>query len=70
MMIDRRNFIASTIVLAAAPPIQLLASQQSSSATSQSRVDFMIRGWSVKDDRAVVNQAWITVSNSWRAAWR
>jgi hypothetical protein len=70
MMIDRRNFIVSTIVLAAAPPIQLLASQQSSSATGQSRVDFMIRGWSVQDDSAAANQAWITVSNSWRAAWR
>ena len=70
MMIDRRSFIASTIVLAAAPPIQLLASQQSSSTTRQSRVDFVIRGWSVQDDRAGVNQAWITVSNSWRAAWR
>jgi hypothetical protein len=69
-MIDRRNFVASTIVLAAAPAIQLLASQQSSSATSQSRVDFMIRGWSVQDDRAGVNQAWITVSNSWQTAWR
>ena len=70
MMIDRRSVIASTIVLAAAPPIQLLASQQSSSATSQRRVDFMIRGWSVQDDRAGVNQAWITVNNSWQAAWR
>jgi hypothetical protein len=70
MMIDRRNFIARTIVLAAAPTIQLLASQQSSSATSQSRVDFMIRGCSVQDDHAGVNQAWITVSNSWQTAWR
>ena len=70
MMIDRRNFIASTIALAAAPPIQLLASQQSSAATSQSRVDFMIRGWSVQDDRSGTNQAWIAVSNSWRTAWR
>jgi hypothetical protein len=70
MMIDRRSFIAGTIVLAAAPPIQLLASQHSSSATRQSRVDFMISGWSVQDDRAGVTQAWITVSNSWQAAWR
>jgi hypothetical protein len=70
MMIDRRNFIAGTIVLAAAPPIQLLASQQSSSATGPSRVDFMIRGWSVQDDRVGANQAWITVSNLWQAAWR
>jgi hypothetical protein len=70
MIIDRRNFIASAIVLAAAPPIQLLASRQSSSATSQGRVDFMIRGWSVQDDRAGGNQAWITISNSWRTAWR
>jgi hypothetical protein len=70
MMIDRRSFIAGTIVFAAAPSIQLLASQQSSSATRQSRVDFVIRGWSVQDDLAGVNQAWITVSNSWQTAWR
>jgi len=31
---------------------------------------FMIRGWSVEDDRAGANQVWITVSNSWRTAWR
>jgi hypothetical protein len=37
---------------------------------SQSPVVFMIRGWSVQDDRAGANQVWITVSNSWRAAWR
>ena len=70
MMIGRREFIASTIALAAAPPIHLLPSQQPPSAASQSRVVFMIRGWSVQDDRAGANQVWITVSNSWRTAWR
>ena len=38
--------------------------------SNQSRVVFMIRGWSVQDDRAGANQVWITVSNSWRTAWR
>jgi hypothetical protein len=47
-----------------------LPSQQPSPAASQSRVVFMIRGWSVQDDRAGANQVWITVSNSWRTAWR
>lgn len=70
MMIDRRDFIASTTLAFVAPAIHLLPSQQPSSAASQSRVVFMIRGWSVEDDRAGANQVWITVSNSWRTAWR
>ena len=70
MMIDRRDFIASATSVFVAPAIHLLPSQQPSSAASQSRVVFMIRGWSVQDDRAGVNQAWITVSNSWQTAWR
>ena len=66
----RRDFIASATLVFVAPAIHLLPSQQPSSAASQSRVVFMIRGWSVQDDRAGANQAWITISNSWRAAWR
>ena len=70
MMIDRRDFIASASLVFVAPAIHLLPSQQPSSAASQSRVVFMIRGWSVRDDRAGANQVWITVSNAWRTAWR
>jgi hypothetical protein len=70
MMIDRRDFIAGATSVFVAPAIHLLPSQQPSSAASQSRVVFMIRGWSVQDDSAGANQAWITVSNSWRTAWR
>jgi hypothetical protein len=70
MMIDRRDFIASTILVGLTPAIQLSPRQQSSSAASQSRVVFMIRGWSVEDERAGANQVWITVNNSWRTAWR
>ena len=66
----RREFIASTTLVFVAPSIHLLPSQQPSPAASQSRVVFMIRGWSVQDDRAGANQVWITVSNSWRTAWR
>ena len=69
-MIDRRDFIASATLVFVAPAIHLLPSQQPSSAASQSRVVFMIHGWSVQDDRAGANQVWITVSNSWRTAWR
>jgi hypothetical protein len=69
MVIDRRDFLANAILVGVAPAIQLLPWQQPSSAGSQSRVVFMIHGWSV-DDGAGANQAWITVSNSWRAAWR
>jgi hypothetical protein len=72
MMIDRRDFIASATLVFVAPAIHLLPSQQPSSAASQSqsRVVFMIGGWSVQDDRADANQVWITVSNSWRTVWR
>ena len=70
MMIDRREFIAIATSVFVALAVHLLPSQQPPSAASQSRVVFMIRGWSVQDDRAGPNQAWITVSNSWRTAWR
>ena len=70
MMIHRRDFIASAIAVGVAPTIQLLPAQQLSSPASQSRVAFMIRGWSVEDDRAGANQVWITVNSSWRTAWR
>ena len=65
----RRDFIVSATLAFVAPAIHLPPLQQPSPA-SQSRVVFMIRGWSVQDDRAGANQVWITVSNSWRAAWR
>jgi hypothetical protein len=55
MMIDRRDFIASATLAFVAPAVHLLPSQQPSSAASQSRVVFMIRGWSVQDDRAGAN---------------
>jgi hypothetical protein len=70
MMIDRRDFIAGATLVFIAPAMRLLPSQQPSSAASQSRVVFMIRGWSVQDDRASADQVWMTVSNSWRTAWR
>jgi hypothetical protein len=70
MMIHRRDFIANAIAIGVAPTIQLLSAQQLSSAASQSRAVFMIHGWSIQDDRADADQAWITVSNSWRTAWR
>jgi hypothetical protein len=66
----RRDFIASATLVFVAPAIHLLPSQQPSSAASQRRVVFMIHEWSVQDDRAGANQVWITVSNSWRTAWR
>jgi hypothetical protein len=66
----RRDFIASGTLVFLAPAIRLLPSQPPSSAPTPKRVVFMIRVWSTPDDRAGANQVWITVSNSWRAAWR
>jgi hypothetical protein len=65
----RRDVIASAALVFASPAIHLLPPQQPSSAARR-RVVFMIRGWSVQDDGAGADQAWITVSNSWRSAWR
>ena len=70
MMIDRRDFIAGATLAFCAPVIRLLPSQQPSFTATQSRVVFMIRGWSVQDDPASADQVWMTVSNSWRTAWR
>jgi hypothetical protein len=70
MMIDRREFIAGATLAFVAPAIPLLPSVQPVSAASQNGVVFMIRGWSVPDDGAGANQVWMTVSNSWRTAWR
>jgi len=69
-MIDRRDFIAGAILVGVAPAIELLPWQQPSSAASNSHVVFLIHGWSVEEGRAGADQVWITVSNSWRTAWR
>ena len=68
----RRDFIASATLVFVAPAIHMLPSQQPPLAGSQgqSRAVFMIRGWSTQDDRPDANQVWITVSGSWRTAWR
>jgi hypothetical protein len=70
MTINRRDFIASAGLAFVAPAIPLLPSLQPVAAASQSGVVFMIRGWSAEDDGSGADQVWITVSNSWRAAWR
>jgi hypothetical protein len=70
MMIDRREFIAGATLVYIAPAMRLLPSQQPSAGVDRSRVVFMIRGWSVQDDPARSDQVWVTVSNSWRTAWR
>jgi hypothetical protein len=70
MMIDRRHFIASATLAFVAPAIPLLPSLQPVAAASQRGVAFMIRGWSPEDDGTGADQVWITVNNSWRAAWR
>ena len=66
----RREFIASATLVFLAPTISLLPSQQPSPAASQSRAVFMIHGWGVQDDPAGADHVWMTVSNSWRTAWR
>jgi len=69
MMIDRREFIAGTTLLAVAPTLGLMPPQLPSRAASASRPPFLVDGWSIEDGEAE-NQVWIRVSRSWRTAWR
>ncbi|MDB6102043.1 MAG: hypothetical protein JWO52_2042 [Gammaproteobacteria bacterium] len=79
----RRDVIARATWIFVAPVIHLLLPEQPCTSASHvepehvqtshvhdSRVVFMVHGWSVNDDCAPAVQAWITVGNSWRTAWR
>jgi len=72
-MIDRRTFVAGTALLAVAPVVaptlETLPSPASASA-AESRLVFMIDGWSIPGDRATGEEVWIRIGHAWRTAWR
>jgi hypothetical protein len=70
MMIDRRDFIAGVAVAAVAPTLPLLSDLPPALAAEARPLVLMINGWSVPDESAGADVAWITISHSWRTAWR
>jgi hypothetical protein len=72
-MIDRRTFVAGTAFVVVAPVVaatlETLPSAPSACA-AESRLVFMINGWSIPDARASAEEVWITIGHSWRTAWR
>ena len=75
MMIDRRDFMAGTALIAIAPPLELLPAHLPPGDSKLGNPIFMINGWSTphaEGDNADTarEQIWITVDRSWRTAWR
>jgi len=69
-MIDRRTFLAGTALVALAPPLERLPAQLPTPETAKGRVVLMIEGWSVPEESAAADVAWIRIGRSWRTAWR
>jgi hypothetical protein len=70
MIIDRRDFIAGTALVAVAQPFQLLPRKLPQPATNMSYPVFMIDGWNVQGSSDATSPMWIRVDRSWRVAWR
>ena len=74
-MIDRRDFMVGTALVAIAPPLELLPTHVPLRDTRLGRPTFMINGWSTSraegdNADAASDQIWIIVDRSWRTAWR
>ena len=70
MMIDRRELIVGTAVVAIAPTLKLLPDLLTSDETELSPVTFMIEGWSSQHDRGTANVVWMRIGHAWRTSWR
>ena len=70
MMIDRRELIVGTAVVAIAPTLKLLPDLLTSDETELSPVTFMIEGWSSQDDGGTANLVWVRIGHAWRTSWR
>jgi len=79
MRISRRIFIKSTSLAAAAPAFASLFAvsrvRASPSTSPQNNLVFKIAGWSARDFVSTdgsppAEEVWISVSRSWRTAWR
>ena len=69
-MIDRRSFVAGTALVALTPALHWLPAQLPTPETATDRLVLMIEGWSVPDENAPADVAWIRIGRSWRTAWR
>jgi hypothetical protein len=69
-MIDRREFVSGTTLVAIAPTVSLLPVALPTRAAETNRLVMKIDGWSTPDQRGADEEVWITVSRSWRTAWR
>jgi hypothetical protein len=66
MIIDRRELIVGTAVVAVAPRLKLLPCLLTSDETELSPVTFMIEGWSSQDDGETANLVWLRIGHAWR----
>lgn len=70
MMIDRRTFMAGTTSITLAPALDLLPVQLPTSETPAGQLVLMIEGWSTPGESNAADAVLITISRSWRTAWR
>jgi hypothetical protein len=70
MIIERRELIVGTAVVAVAPTLKLLPRLLASDETGPRPVTFMIEGWSFQDDSGAANLVWMRIGHSWRTTWR
>jgi hypothetical protein len=70
MIIDRRELIVGTAVVAVAPTLKLLPDLLASDETELVPVTFMIEGWSSQDDGGTASVAWMRIGHAWRTSWR
>jgi hypothetical protein len=70
MIIDRREFIVGTAVVAVAPTFKLSPRLHASDETGLRPVTFMIEGWSFQADSGAANLVWMRIGHAWRTTWR
>jgi hypothetical protein len=72
MIVDRRELVVGTAVVAIAPTLKLLPfpPAHASYKTEPSPVTFLIEGWSTQDDCGTANFVWLRIGHDWRTAWR
>jgi hypothetical protein len=70
MIIDRRELIVGTTVVAVATTFELLPRLRASDETGLRPVTFMIEGWSSQKKGGTANLVWMRIGHSWRTTWR
>jgi hypothetical protein len=70
MIIDRRELIVGTAIVAVAPTLELLPSPLTSDETELNPVTFMIEGWNSQEDGGTANLVWLRIGHAWRTTWQ